>query len=65
LTTNAMSANDVFGMVKRRAAEAGLPRTICCHVPGHGHHGLPGEGGHGRARAADCGARVAPDNETL
>ncbi len=27
-----MSSTDVLRMIKRRAAEAGLPRTTCCHT---------------------------------
>jgi integrase len=31
-TERAMSRNDAFRMIKRRAAAAGLPETICCHT---------------------------------
>ena len=27
-----MHRNDVLGMIKRRAKEAGLPTTTCCHT---------------------------------
>lgn len=32
LTTNAMHRTEVFLMIKRRAAAAGLPPSICCHT---------------------------------
>lgn len=32
LSEEAMSSTDVLRMIKRRAAEAGLPKTICCHT---------------------------------
>jgi integrase len=32
LTTNRMDTNDVLRMIKRRAKEAGLPYSTCCHT---------------------------------
>ncbi len=32
LTATGMNRFDVFQMIKRRAREAGLPPTICCHT---------------------------------
>jgi integrase len=32
LTKNRMDANDVLRMIKRRAKEAGLPYSTCCHT---------------------------------
>lgn len=32
LTARAMTRNDVFRMVKRRARDAGLPSSTCCHT---------------------------------
>jgi integrase/recombinase XerD len=32
LTPNAMSRFDIFQMIKRRAKEAGLPYSTCCHT---------------------------------
>jgi integrase len=32
LTGNAMSRFDIFQMIKRRAKEAGLPYSTCCHT---------------------------------
>jgi integrase/recombinase XerD len=32
LTSNAMSRFDIFQMIKRRAKEAGLPYSTCCHT---------------------------------
>ena len=32
LTDSAMTRNDAFRMIKRRAAAAGLPRATCCHT---------------------------------
>src|SRR5437879_7133192 len=32
LTVNAMTRVDVFRMIKRRAEDAGLPSSTCCHT---------------------------------
>src|SRR5207245_6241004 len=32
ITPNAMARTDVLRMIKRRAAEAGLPSSTCCHT---------------------------------
>jgi integrase len=32
LTENGLTERDALDLVKRRAAEAGLPRAICCHT---------------------------------
>jgi integrase len=32
LTGNAISRFDIFQMIKRRAKEAGLPYSTCCHT---------------------------------
>ena len=32
LTERPMHRNDVLGMIKRRAKEAGLPESTCCHT---------------------------------
>ena len=76
LTGRALDRRVVLAMIKRRAAAAGLPPSTCCHTfratprascsrDVSGDHGVSLERGHPRTRAADRGARVAEDDETL
>ena len=66
LTGVALPRREVLAMIKRRAAAAGAAAVdVLSHVSGDGHHDLSHERRHARARAADCRACLAEDDEAL
>ena len=60
LTGKVMARQDVFRMIKRRARQAGVSTSACCHTfPSDRDYRVSVQWRHAGARSEDCGARVA------
>ena len=66
LTRQAMTRTDVFRMIQRRAADAGLSTAVCCHsFRATGITAYLENGGTLETRPADRRARIAAHHEAL